>query len=56
MTEHQLPNPVAREDAYLAAILDELKGQRKQVAALVTEVRALRRKLAPGPSPAPTPE
>lgn len=32
MTEHQLPDPVAREDAYLAAILDEIKGMREDMA------------------------
>ncbi len=28
MTNHQLPEPVGREDTYLAAILDEIRGIR----------------------------
>lgn len=52
MTEHQLPAPVAREDTYLAAILDELKLQHEKVADLGATVTAILRILVQRVGPA----
>lgn len=45
MPKHDLPTPVTKEGAFLAAILEELEAQREDVAALRRHVAAIRRLL-----------
>ncbi len=51
--EADLPAPILRDDAYLAAILEELKAHRRYHAAILEELQGLRADLARAPDVKP---